>query len=140
MYAVFEDGSRQYQVSQGDLVKVDYRETEVGDRIEFPRVLLYREASETTIGQPVLKGMRVVGEVVDHPSTKYVIQKFRRRKNSKRLKGHRQHFTLVKVLHILQPGQDAPPPEERKEPAPAQQTPASETPPAQTPADAGAPS
>ncbi len=41
MYAVFEDGSRQYKVSEGDKVKVDYREAEIGTRLEFPRVLLY---------------------------------------------------------------------------------------------------
>ena len=40
MYAIFEDGSRQYRVSAGDLVRVDYRETPVGARVEFPRVLL----------------------------------------------------------------------------------------------------
>lgn len=116
MYAVFEDGSRQYKVSQGALVKVDYRDIEVGTRVEFPRVLLYRDGDNMEIGQPAVDGMRIVGEVVDHPSTKYTIQKFRRRKNYRRRKGHRQYFTLVKVEHILLPGQEAPPPAEKRAP------------------------
>jgi len=121
MYAVFEDGSRQYRVSEGDRVKVDLREGEVGARIEFKRVLLYRNGDEIRIGQPVVDGMRIIGEVSDHPSTKYVIQHYRRRKHSRRLKGHRQHHVEVLVRHILLPGQEPPPPS-----APPQQT--SETP------------
>jgi len=108
MYAVFEDGSRQYKVSVGDVVRVDYREAEEGTRIEFGRVLLYKEGSDIQLGQPVLEGMRVVGDIVDHPSEKVFIQHFRKRKNYRRLKGHRQHYTAVKVQFILQAGQQAP--------------------------------
>lgn len=121
MYAVFEDGSRQYRVSVGDKVKVDYRAVEVGNRVEFGRVLLYADGGDTRVGQPTVAGMRVVGEVVDHPSTKVTIQYHRRRKNYRRLKGHRQPYTAVQVSHILLPGQEAPPP------APKQKAP--ETPP-----------
>jgi len=102
MYAVFEDGSRQYRVSVGDLVQVDYRDgVEKGGKVEFPRVLLAGNGSSVKIGQPVVAGMKVVTEVVDFTSIKYRIQHFRRRKNSRRLKGHRQHFTKVKVLEIV---------------------------------------
>ncbi len=52
MYAVFEDGSRQYRVSEGDVVRVDYRDAEIGSRLEFPRVLLYQDAGDLRIGQP----------------------------------------------------------------------------------------
>ncbi len=114
MYAVFEDGSRQYKVSVGDVVRVDFREAVEGDRVEFGRVLLCKEGAEVKIGQPVLEGMRVVGEIVDHPSVKLYIQHFRKRKNYRRLKGHRQHYTAVKVQYILQAGQEAPPPAEKK--------------------------
>jgi large subunit ribosomal protein L21 len=108
MYAVFEDGSRQYRVSEGDKVKVDYRETEVGDRLTFERVLLYAGGTEMLVGQPVVAGARVVGEVVDHPSEKLYIQHFRRRKTYRKLRGHRQWHTLVQVRNILAPGQEAP--------------------------------
>jgi len=110
MYAVFEDGSRQYRVSEGDVVKVDYREADVGTRLEFSRVLLYQGGAETHIGQPTVEGARVLAEVVDHPSTKLYIQHFRRRKNYRRLKGHRQHYTEVQIRSILLPGQEPPPP------------------------------
>jgi large subunit ribosomal protein L21 len=118
MYAIIEDGSRQYKVSEGEVVKVDFRRGDgeefegipKGTSVEFPRVLLYRNGDELRVGQPAVEGMRVVGEVVDHPSTKVYIQKFRRRKNYRRLKGHRQHYTSVRVKHILLPGQAAPAP------------------------------
>ncbi len=108
MYAVFEDGSRQYRVSEGDVVRVDYREAEVGTELEFGRVLLYQNEGDTQIGQPLVEGARVLGEVLDHPSVKVYIQKFRRRKNSKRLRGHRQYYTKVRVGAILLPGQERP--------------------------------
>src|SRR5262245_39668259 len=108
MYAVFEDGSRQYRVSEGDVVRVDYREAEPGSRVEFGRVLLYQGAEGLQSGQPLLAGVRVLGEVVEHPSVKLYIQHFRRRKNYRRLKGHRQHYTDVRVRSILLPGQEPP--------------------------------
>jgi large subunit ribosomal protein L21 len=111
MYAVFEDGSRQYRVSEGDVVQLDYRDAEVGSRIEFGRVLLFQGGDDTRIGQPTIEGARVLGEVVDHPSTKLYIQHFRRRKNYRRLRGHRQPYTSVQIRHILLPGQETPPPE-----------------------------
>ncbi len=122
MYAVFEDGSHQYRVSEGDVVRVDYREAEPGARLEFGRVLLYQNGDDTRVGRPAVEGMRVVAEVVEHPSVKLYVQHFRRRKNYRRLRGHRQHYTAVKVRHILLPGQDAPPeqkPAESSSPAPA---------------------
>src|SRR6476620_4464295 len=103
MYVVFEDGSRQYRVQEGDVVKVDFREAEVGARVEFPRVLLYQNEGDTRIGQPVIEGARVLAEVVDHPTTKLYIQHFRRRKNYRRLRGHRQPYTSVKISQILLP-------------------------------------
>lgn len=108
MYAVFEDGSRQYRVSEGDVVKVDYREGEKGTPIEFGRVLLYQNGDDTRMGQPLVEGMRILGEVVEHPSTKLYIQHFRRRKNYRRLRGHRQPYTSVRIRNILLPGQEGP--------------------------------
>jgi large subunit ribosomal protein L21 len=109
MYAIFEDGSRQYRVSEGDLVRVDYREVAIGARIEFPRVLLYADGADVKVGQPTVDGMRVLGTVVSQPSVKVFIQYFRRRKHYRRLKGHRQHHVELKVTNILLPGQATPP-------------------------------
>ena len=133
MYAIFEDGSHQYKVSQGDLVTVDYREAEPGTRVEFGRVLLYSNGTDLRIGQPALDGLRVLGEVVDHPSTKVYVQHFRKRKNYRRLRGHRQWYTQLKISHVLLPGEPTPPPPEPKK---KEETPASSeagaTPPAPT--------
>jgi large subunit ribosomal protein L21 len=124
MYAVFEDGSRQYKVSEGDKVKVDYREAEIGTRLEFPRVLLYAGGDTVHIGQPTVEGARIVAEVVEHPTTKTYVQHFRRRKNYRRLRGHRQPYTKVQIRNILLSGQEPP-----TESSP---TPPSETPPQQS--------
>ena len=134
MYAVFEDGSRQYKVSEGDFLRVDYRAAEVGTRIEFNRVLLYQGGDDTRIGQPLVEGARVLAEVVDHPSTKLYIQHFRRRKNYRRLRGHRQPYTEVQVRYILLPGMEPPaaPPAEIP-PQPATTTPTAPSAPSPTP-------
>src|SRR5262245_10872445 len=108
MFAVFEDGSRQYRVSEGDIVQVDYRDAAVGTRLEFDRVLLYPGPDDTRLGQPFLEGARVLAEVVDHPSTKLYVQHFRRRKNYRRLRGHRQPYTEVQIRYILLPGMEPP--------------------------------
>jgi large subunit ribosomal protein L21 len=125
MYAVFEDGSRQYRVSEGDVVKLDYRAADIGSRVEFNRVLLYAAGTDLQIGRPLVEGVRILADVVDHPSTKLYIQHFRRRKNYRRLRGHRQPYTSVRVRHILLPGQEPPaaPP-----PPPPESTPPTETP------------
>jgi large subunit ribosomal protein L21 len=99
MYAVFEDGSRQYRVSEGDVVSVDFRDAKPGDPIEFPRVLLCK-GDDLKIGQPLVSGAKVTAEVVDQTSIKVYIQKFRRRKNHRRFRGHRQPYTAVQIKSI----------------------------------------
>jgi large subunit ribosomal protein L21 len=110
-YAVFEDGSRQYRVAEGDVVRLDYRDAEVGSEIEFKRVLLYCNDADTQIGKPVIEGARIIGEVIEHPTIKLYVQHFRRRKNYRRLRGHRQPYTSVLIRHILLAGREPPPPE-----------------------------
>ncbi len=101
MYAVFEDGSRQYRVQEGEVVKLDYRPAELGATVEFNRVLLTEKDGTATIGQPLVAGARIVAEVVEFPKTKTFIQKFRRRKNYRRFKGHTQPYTSVRVKQIV---------------------------------------
>jgi large subunit ribosomal protein L21 len=122
MYAVFEDGSRQYRVSEGDVVRLDFRDVDIGTHLELTRVLLFQSGQDTKIGQPVVEGARVVAEVVEHPTVKNTIQKYRRRKNYRRFKGHTQPYTAVRIRSILLPGQEAPAKKEKaaKEPAKAE--------------------
>jgi large subunit ribosomal protein L21 len=109
MYAIFEDGSRQYRAEVGSLLIIDYREVEADSTFELDQVLLYQNGAETLIGRPLVEGAKVVVEVVDPLVTvKTMTQKFRRRKASKRLKGHTQPHVRVKVKHILRAGEVIP--------------------------------
>jgi large subunit ribosomal protein L21 len=101
MYAIFEDGSRQYRVEVGSTVNIDFREANVGDTIELPKVLLIAKDGDATIGQPYVAGAKVVAEVVGLPKVKTVAQSFRRRKASKRLRGHTQPHVRVKITRVL---------------------------------------
>jgi len=121
MYAIFEDGSRQYRVEPSSTVVLDYRDVEQGQQLELTKVLLYHSGSETLIGQPLVSGARVLAEVVDFPTKKTMVQKFRRRKNYRRLRGHTQPYIRVKVKHILKAGEQ-PPPEAPKTETPAPTT------------------
>ena len=130
MYAIFEDGARQYRVTEGQIVRVDFRAVEgkepakahpveKGTTVEFGRVLLFSNGTDLQIGRPLVAGMTVVGEVVDHPTIKVVIGKYRRRKNYRRYRGHRQFYTAVRIKSILLPGQTAPAPAHEPAAAPA---------------------
>src|SRR5687767_14890499 len=119
MYAIIEDGSRQYRVEAGAEVVIDYRKTELGQRLELSKVLLLAGDGAPVVGQPLVAGARVLAEVVDFPRTKTMTQKFRRRKNYRRLKGHTQPYVKVKVTHILKAGEATPPEPPKPAPAPA---------------------
>ena len=101
MYAIVTDGSRQYRAEEGALIVIDYRDVKAGDTIELDKVLLIQNGDATSIGQPLVAGAKVVTEVVDLPKKKTMTQKFRRRKNSKRLRGHTQHYVRVRVKQIV---------------------------------------
>ncbi len=101
MYAIFEDGSHQFRVRQGDRIVVDRREGEPGSELVFPKVLLITGEGEPTIGVPVVEGARVTATVVNQfRDKKIIIQKFRRRKNMRRRNGHRQPYTTVLITGI----------------------------------------
>ena len=91
---------------------------ELGQTLELNKVLLYHSGAETLIGRPLVEGAKVIAEVIDELVTKKTMtQKFRRRKNYRRLKGHTQPYVRVKVTHILKAGE--PTPSEAPKPAPA---------------------
>lgn len=101
MYAIFEDGSHQFRVREGDQIVVDRRDGEAGSELIFPKVLLITGDGEPTIGAPVVEGARVVAKIVNQfRAKKIIIQKFRRRKNMRRRTGHRQPHTTVLITGI----------------------------------------
>ncbi len=101
MYAIFEDGSRQYRAEVGEMIVIDHREIEAGQTLELLNVLLIGSGSDSKIGKPLVAGAKIVTEVIDFPKTKTMTQKYRRRKASKRLKGHTQPYVRVKVKEIV---------------------------------------
>ncbi|MGI9423059.1 MAG: 50S ribosomal protein L21 [Hyphomicrobiaceae bacterium] len=101
MYAVIKTGGKQYRVSPDDELNIERLGGEVGARIDFPDVLMVGEGDSVKIGNPLVEGAKVVGEVVDQfRGNKIVVFKKRRRKNSRRKKGHRQDLTKVKIVEI----------------------------------------
>ncbi len=101
MYAIIADGGRQYKVEEGQEVVVDFREIDAGASIRFERVLALSDDSGLKIGKPTVPGASVTAEVVGAiQGDKVYIQKFRRRKNSRRRTGHRQIHTTVRIQKI----------------------------------------
>ena len=104
MYAIIEDGGRQFKVEVGKELMIDYRGEAVtpGTKIEFEKVLAVSSGESVTIGQPTVDGTKVLAEVVDSAKgPKLTICKFKRRKHSKKRTGHRQIYTLVKISEII---------------------------------------
>ena len=103
MYAIFEDGGRQYKVSAGDLIYVDRRDLPEGqDTIEFDHVLALGEGADARIGQPLVEGAKVVAKVNGEIKGRKVIGvKFRRRKRYRRKFGHRQNHLKVTISEIV---------------------------------------
>ena len=107
MFAIIEDGSRQYRVAPGEKLSVDYRkDAEDGGTITFDRVLLANGGGDSVIGAPLIEGATVTAEVFRalDKGQKLEIQKIRRRKNSRRHTGHRQKYTTVRVTAVDVPG------------------------------------
>lgn len=103
MYAIFEDGGRQYKVSTGDKVYVDRRDLpEDQETIEFDRVLALGEGEDARIGQPFVDGAKVVARVDGEvKGEKLYIIKFKRRKGYRRRTGHRQKHLQVVISEIV---------------------------------------
>jgi large subunit ribosomal protein L21 len=101
MYAVIKTGGKQYRVEQGDTLAIERLEGEPGHKVNFGEVLLVGSENATKIGRPLVNGASVGATIVEQGrAKKIVVFKFRRRKNYKRKKGHRQYFTRVRIDSI----------------------------------------
>lgn len=102
MYAIFENGSKQYRVSVGDTVKVEKLAANVGDTVSFP-VILTADETKVCVGKEV-ENVTVTAEVVAHGKDKKIIVfKYKAKKNERKKQGHRQPYTTVKVTAIGAP-------------------------------------
>ncbi|MEO1318341.1 MAG: 50S ribosomal protein L21 [Pseudomonadota bacterium] len=102
MFAVIKTGGKQYKVAAGDEITIEKLEAAAGESVDFADVLML--GGETvTVGTPTVAGASVKAEVVEQgrgPKV-YTFHKRRRKSSSKRLRGHRQHLTTVRVTEIV---------------------------------------
>ena len=107
MFAVFKTGGKQYRVAAEDVLKVDKVKGEPGEIVEFGEVLVVGGDS-VSLGTPTVAGATVAAEVLDQArGPKIIAFKKRRRKNSRRKRGFRQEFTLIRITEILTDGKKA---------------------------------
>jgi len=102
VYAIIEDGGKQYKVEPGMNVCVDVRELSDGqETLEFDRVLFYRDDETTLVGQPVVAGAKVTAKISGAAAgPKLYPLHFKRRKDSQRRIGHRQKYIEVEITEI----------------------------------------
>ncbi|MEM9331023.1 MAG: 50S ribosomal protein L21 [Pseudomonadota bacterium] len=129
MFAVIKTGGKQYRVVPDDVLKIEKLAGEAGDFVELSDVLMVGEGGNVTTGAPLVDGAMVSAEIVEQGRTRKIIAfKKRRRQNSRRTIGHRQHMTTVRIAEILTDGKKpskkkaAP----KKEEAPAKEAPKKE--------------
>jgi large subunit ribosomal protein L21 len=102
MYAVIKTGGKQYRVSPGDTLDVEKLPYDAGEQIELDQVLLVANGSGTTIGRPLVDGAKVKATVTRQvKGPKLIIFKYRPSKRYRRKKGHRQHYTRLRIDEIV---------------------------------------
>jgi large subunit ribosomal protein L21 len=105
MFAVIKTGGKQYRVAANDVIKIDKLDGNAGDIVEFGQVLAFGEGDSATFGVPFVEGATVTAEVLKQGRAATVIAfKKRRRQNSRRKRGQRQHETTVRIAEILTGG------------------------------------
>ena len=107
MYAIIEQGSKQYKVSEGDVIQIELTEVKPDDeKIELDKVLFIGDGQNSRIGKPFIEGAKVIGKFAAKASNslshgpKLYPTYFRRRKNSKKRIGHRQKYLQITIEKI----------------------------------------
>jgi large subunit ribosomal protein L21 len=110
MYAVIRAGGKQYRVAPGDVIRVEKLATGTDGKVEFPEILAV-SGGEGQIGKPEA-GARVVGELVEEGrGAKILVFHYKRKKQYKKLRGHRQSYTAVRITEIAFDGKSFKAPE-----------------------------
>lgn len=121
MFAVIKAGGKQYRVAAEDVIRIDRMAAEPGEIVEFGEVLVLG-GDVPVIGSPTIAGATVAGEVLQHTrGDKVIAFKKRRRKNSRRKRGFRHDFSVIRITEILTDGakpSKAAPPRPKREPKP----------------------
>jgi len=135
MFAVIKAGGKQYRVAPEDVIRIDRVKGEPGEIVEFGEVLVLG-GDAPQIGMPTISGATVAGEVLQHDrGDKVIAFKKRRRKNSRRKRGYRHEFSMIRITEILtggaKPSKEAKPrPKREPKPKAAEAVPAAEATPA----------
>ena len=105
MYAVIRTGGKQYRVTENDVIQVEKLTAEKGSAVELADVMMIGDGGKTTVGAPLVAGAKVIADVVDQVrAAKILVFKKKRRKNYRRLHGHRQDLTVLRITDILPDG------------------------------------
>ncbi len=100
MYAIIENGSKQYKAEVGQVIRFEKLSANVGDKVEFD-VLMVSDENGIKVSDEA-KSFKVVGEVLEQGKDKKIIVfKYKAKKNERKKQGHRQPFTAVKILEIV---------------------------------------
>ena len=100
MFAIVQTGGKQYNVTEGDIIKVEKLSNAVGDKINL-EVLLVSSDNKVVAGTPTVKGAEVTAEVLSHcKGDKIVVYKYKPKKNERKKQGHRQPWTELKIVSI----------------------------------------
>lgn len=100
-YAVIRTGGKQYRVTSGELLRIESLKGDVGSQVEFSDVLLTSNEGAVQVGNPLVAGASVTAQIVEHgKERKIIVFKKKRRQGYRRKRGHRQHFTAVRVQNI----------------------------------------
>ena len=101
MYAIIETGGKQYRVSAGDKIRFEKIHAEEGAQVTFDKVILLGKDDGAVVGAPYVEGAAVTGKVIEHgKDDKVIVFKYRRKKNYRKFRGHRQQFTSVVIEGI----------------------------------------
>ena len=101
MYAIIRAGGKQFKAEKGKTLRLPLMDAEAGSKVTFDEVLLSADGETVKAGAPLVKGAKVVGEVVGNgKESKIYVFKFKRRKNYRRKTGHRQGYTEVRITDV----------------------------------------
>ncbi|GAB4519175.1 MAG: 50S ribosomal protein L21 [Anaerolineae bacterium] len=101
MYAIIETGGKQYRVSPGDVIDIEKLDVPVGEKVDFDRVLLVKDGEAVKVGQPLVDGAVVRGEVLaQRRHRKVIVFRYKAAQRYRRKKGHRQPYTQVRIEAI----------------------------------------
>ena len=101
MFAVIRTGGKQYRVAENDVIRIEKLDAEAGSEVTFDQVLMVGGEGDAKIGAPLVEGATVKAELVEQMRDKKgIIFKKRRRQNSRRKNGHRQHLSVVRITGI----------------------------------------